>query len=64
LSIIAFGNHGYPHAIKSIREEKNPLSLKQFFFVVRINFILFGDTQREEDNQEQSKGIYTISPTD
>jgi hypothetical protein len=64
LPIIAFGNQGYPHAIKSIREEKNSLSLKQFFFVIRINFILFGGTQREEDNQEQSKGMYTISPTD
>jgi hypothetical protein len=55
LSIIAFGNPGYPYAIKSIREEKNSLSLRQFFFVFRINFILFGGTQREEGNQDQSQ---------
>jgi hypothetical protein len=55
LSIIAFGNHGYPHAIKSIREEKNSLSLRQFFFVCRINLILFGSIQREEGNQDQSQ---------
>jgi hypothetical protein len=47
LSIIAFGNHGFPHAIKSIREEENSLALRQFYFVFRINFILFGGTQRE-----------------
>ena len=33
---------------------KNSLSLRQFFFVFRINFILFGGTQREKGNQNQS----------
>ena len=55
--MIAFGNHGYPHAIKSIREEKNSLSLRQFFFVFRINFTLFGGTQREKGNQDQNQKI-------
>ena len=37
------------------RRKKNSLSLRQFFFVFRINFILFGGTQREDGNQDQSQ---------
>jgi hypothetical protein len=57
LPVTAFGNYGYPRAIKSIREEKNSLTLRQFFFVFRINFILFGGTQREDINQDQKQSI-------
>jgi hypothetical protein len=44
-----------PSLHKTIREEKKELSLRQFFFVSQINFILFGGTQREEGNQDQSQ---------
>jgi len=57
LSITDFGNHGYPYAIKSIHEEKNSLSLRQFFFVFQFNFILFGGTQREESNQDKRQKL-------
>jgi hypothetical protein len=64
LPVTAFGNYGYPHAIKSIREEKNSLSLKQFFFVFRINFILFGGTQREGSIKGKSKTYKQHRATD
>ena len=35
------------------RRKKLGLRLKQFFFVYRINFILFGCTRREDCNQDQ-----------
>jgi hypothetical protein len=38
--------------------KKNVLSLRQFFFVSRINFILFGGTQGQEDNKESKPKAY------